>query len=447
MTVTVPPAAPGTSGRTASAGNSAPPPTPSATVQRASLREAVMGPLRSLECPHAPYYLLLGAVVMLASLGIVMVLSASAIRSYDATQSSFSIVRQQAMWLGLGLPLMLVAMRMPPRVWRLLAYPALLLAVVLLALVPLIGREVNGNTNWIQVAGFTLQPSEPAKLALALWGADLLARKHRLLGEWKHLLVPLVPVTGLLLLLVMLGGDLGTALIISAIMAGLLFVAGAPLKTFAWMGALGVAAVLLLSVLPGTRYRMARITSWLDPSSADLSAIGYQALHGKYALGTGGLFGVGLGASREKMPSALPEAHTDFIYAIIGEELGLAGTVTVLLLFAAIGYAGFRIALQAKDLFVSLAAGAVTTWILVQALVNIGAVIGVLPITGVPLPLISYGGSALVPTMVALGMLLSFARHNLLGGGRGPRPRGTSERVPRRTAQRTPQGVARGSTV
>ena len=388
-----------------------------------SVREAVQSSLAALRRPQAAYYLLLGASVLLLCLGLVMVLSASSIRSYADGDGAFAIVRRQGAWLALGLPLMAMASLLPPRAWRLLAYPSLILAIGLLCLVPVLGTEIRGNNNWIQIGGFNLQPSEPAKLAFVVWGADLLARKERLLDEWAHLLVPIVPVGGLLIVLVLLGNDLGTAMIIAAVLAGLLWVAGAPLRLFVLMGALGAVAVTVLSRMPGSQYRMRRITSWLDPS-IDPAGIGYQALHGRYAMGTGGWFGVGLGASREKLPGALPEAHTDFIFAIIGEELGLLGSVTVLLLFAAIGYAGFRVAIRADDCFVRLAAGAATTWIVVQALVNIGAVVGIVPITGIPLPLVSYGGSALLPTMIALGMLLSFARLDALGrlgASSGPR--------------------------
>jgi cell division protein FtsW len=387
------------------------------------VREAVRSSVVALQRPQAAYYLLLGASVLLLSLGLVMVLSASSIRSYADGDGAFAIVRRQGAWLALGLPLMALASLLPPRAWRLLAYPSLILAIGLLCLVPVLGTEVRGNNNWIQIGGFNLQPSEPAKLAFVVWGADLLARKERLIDTWTHLLVPIVPVGGLLMALVLLGDDLGTAMILAAVLAGLLWVAGAPLRLFVLLGALGAVAITVLSRMPGSQYRMRRIASWLDPT-VDPAGIGYQALHGKYAMGTGGWFGVGLGASREKLPGALPEAHTDFIFAIIGEELGLFGTVTVLLLFAAIGYAGFRVALRAEDCFVRLAAGAGTTWILVQALVNIGAVVGLLPITGIPLPLVSYGGSALLPTMIALGMLMSFARLDALGrlgASSGPR--------------------------
>jgi cell division protein FtsW len=417
-------------------------------VERASLRESLVAPLRTLERREAPYYLLLGASVLLLSLGLVMVLSASSVRSYVDFDSSFAIARQQAQWLLIGAPLMWVAAHLPVRFWRMAAYPAVVGSLALLALLPFVGREINGNTNWFFVGGVSVQPSEAAKLALALWGADLLARKRKVLGQWKHLLVPLVPVAGALVALVLYGGDLGTALILCAILGGLLFVAGAPLRLFAVMGVLGTAMVLVLSQLPGTSYRMDRITGWLDPASADPMAEGYQALHGKYALGSGGWFGVGLGASWEKVPGELPEAHTDFIFAIIGEELGLVGTIAVLLLFAAVGYGGFRVALHSRDPFVRLAAAGVTSWILVQAMVNIGAVIGVLPITGIPLPLVSYGGSALLPTMVALGMLLSFARRDGRRPRRAgrPRPAGAPDRPAGRSpARSTESGLARAA--
>jgi cell division protein FtsW (lipid II flippase) len=201
-------------------------------------------------------------------------------------------------------------------------------------------------------------------------------------------------------------------------MTALLWVAGAPLRLFVW-AAVPTAAVIALMVQTKAE-RLSRITDWLHPNQADPLGGGFQALHGKFALASGGWWGAGLGGSKEKWGS-LPEAHTDFIFAIIGEELGLVGTLAVLALLGAIGYAGLRVAVAATEPFVRLAAGGVTAWILVQALVNIGAVLGILPITGVPLPLVSYGGSALVPTMLGLGMLLSFAR-----------PRGRRSRLRRR---------------
>ncbi len=355
-----------------------------------------------------PYYLLLGATLLLLVLGLVMVFSASSVVAYKNLGSSYAIVSKQAMWAIIGLPVTFVGSRLPVRAWRALAYPGLVASVALLFLVVIAGTKVNGNRNWIDFGGpFRIQPSELAKLAIVLWGADLLTRKDKLLGQWKHLLVPLVPAGAFVTMLVLLGGDLGTALILIAIVGSLLYIAGAPMRLFVGGGA---AAVALVAYMVQTHTeRMSRITAWLDPAKADPLNEGLQALHGKFALATGGWWGTGLGASKEKWGS-LPEAHTDFIFAILGEELGLVGTLAVLALFGVVGYAGLRVALHASDPFVRYAAGGVTGWIMIQAFINIGAVLGILPITGVPLPLVSYGGSALVPTMVGLGMLLSFAR-------------------------------------
>ena len=355
-----------------------------------------------------PYYLLLGASMLLLVLGIVMVFSASSVNAFSFMGSSFAIVNKQVMWVVIGLPLTWIASRLPVKAWRAFAYLGLITSLALLFLVVFAGTAVNGNKNWLDFGGpFRIQPSELAKLSLVLWGADLLARKQKLLTQWKHLLVPFVPVSVFVILLVLLGGDLGTAIILIAIVIALLLVAGAPLRLFVWAGlpTLGV-VVLMVKTKPE---RMSRITDWLHPNQADPMGSGFQALHGKFALASGGWWGAGLGGSKEKWGS-LPEAHTDFIFAIIGEELGLVGTLAVLALLGAIGYAGLRVAVAATEPFVRLAAGGVTAWIVVQALVNVGAVLGILPIAGVPLPLVSYGGSALVPTMLGIGMLLSFAR-------------------------------------
>jgi len=370
--------------------------------------DALHQPASLLHRAAAPYYLLLGATLLLLALGMVMVFSASSVAAFRYLDSSYAIVTKQAMWVAIGLPLMAVASRLPVRIWRAGAYIGLIASVALLCLVVFAGTEVNGNRNWIDFGGpFRVQPSELAKLALVIWGADLLARKQKLLTQWKHLLVPLAPVGGMVVVLVLLGGDLGTAIILIAILCALLYAAGSPLRLFL---AVGTPVLLAVGAMIYTRAeRLERITGWLDPSSLDPLDGGWQALHGKFALASGGWWGVGLGGSKEKW-GGLPEAHTDFIFAILGEELGLVGTLAVLALFGVIGYAGLRVALHASDPFVRLASAGVTAWILVQALVNIGAVLGMLPITGVPLPLVSYGGSALVPTLLGLGMLLSFAR-------------------------------------
>jgi cell division protein FtsW len=322
--------------------------------------------------------------------------------------SVYTLAQRQAMFAVIGVIAMLISSRLSTKVWRMAAWPSIALAIALLAAVIVIGVEVSGQRNWLDIMGpFRLQPSEIAKLAIVIWAADLLARKEALLDRWSHLLIPLLPVSGLILVLVLMGGDVGNSIILSAIVAGVLFAAGAPLRLFVALGALaGVAIAGLTMAAP---YRMSRFTSWLDPS-ADPLGEGWQLTQGQYALGTGGWWGVGLGASREKWGS-LPEAHTDFIFSVIGEELGLIGTLMVLVLFGVITYVAFRISQTSTDTFVRLASAGIGTWIAVQGIVNMGAVLGLLPITGVPLPLVSYGGSSLVPLLIGIGMLLSFARN------------------------------------
>ncbi|MBC2904479.1 putative lipid II flippase FtsW [Streptomyces cupreus] len=361
--------------------------------------------------PLTAYYLILGGSLLITVLGLVMVYSASQIKALQMSLPGSYFFRKQLVAALIGAGLLFAASRMPVKLHRALAYPIIAGAVFLMALVqvPGIGVSVNGNQNWISVGGpFLLQPSEFGKLALVLWGADLLARKQdkKLLTQWKHMLVPLVPVAFMLLGLIMLGGDMGTAIILTAILFGLLWLAGAPTRLF--VGVLSIAGLIGLILIKASPNRMARLQciGATDPGPGDSC---WQAVHGIYALASGGIFGSGLGASMEKW-GQLPEAHTDFIFAVTGEELGLAGTLSVLALFAALGYAGIRVAGRTEDPFVRYAAGGVTTWITAQAVINIGAVLGLLPIAGVPLPLFSYGGSALLPTMFAIGLLIAFAR-------------------------------------
>ncbi|MFF3058770.1 putative lipid II flippase FtsW [Streptomyces sp. NPDC057909] len=366
---------------------------------------------RAWDRPLTAYYLILGAGLLITVLGLVMVYSASMIKALELDKPGTYFFRKQFLAAVIGSALLVIASRMPVKLHRALAYPLLMGTVFLMVLVqvPGVGMSVNGNQNWLYLGGpFQLQPSEFGKLALILWGADLLARKQdrRLLTQWKHMLVPLVPVAFMLLGLIMLGGDMGTAIILTAILFGLLWLAGAPTRLFA--GVLAVAGVLAFLLIKTSPNRMSRL-SCMGVSEPGPDGSCWQAVHGIYALASGGLFGSGLGASVEKW-GQLPEPHTDFIFAITGEELGLAGTLSVLALFAALGYAGIRVAGRTEDPFVRYAAGGVTTWITVQAVINIGAVLGLLPIAGVPLPLFSYGGSALLPTMFAVGLLIAFAR-------------------------------------
>jgi cell division protein FtsW len=378
---------------------------------RPGLRAQVASVVGLLDRPLTSYYLVLGCSMLLLALGLTMVLSASSVVQLTKTGSAFTLFHKQAIWVGIGLPMMWLAAALPVRAFRVLAYPLLLLSVLalVLVLVPGMGATAGVATRWLSFGGFfQLQPSEPAKLALTLWGADLLARKEKLgqLTEWRQLLIPLLPGAGLVVLLVMLGNDLGTTLVLLTIFLALLWVVGAPGRLF--LGIAGLVCLLVSILIMVEPYRLQRLTGFLDSSGNKLTT-NYQGTQGLYAVASGGWFGTGLGEGKAKW-QYLPHAETDFIFAIIGEELGLIGTLLVLGLFGLLAYAGLRIARRVKDPFMRLAAAGATAWLVVQAVVNIGAVIRVLPITGIPLPLVSYGGSALIPTLIALGMLLSFAK-------------------------------------
>ncbi|MEU8199790.1 putative lipid II flippase FtsW [Streptosporangium sp. NPDC049046] len=382
-----------------------------------------------LNRPLTSYYLILGCSGLLLVLGLMMVLSASSIEALQKTGDPFYWFFKQSISVGLGLPLMWICAQLPPRFFRLAGYPLMALAILGLVLVLFVGTSQLGAQRWIDLGPVYLQPSEPAKLGLMLWGADLLARKARNgMIEWRSLFIPLMPGTAILAVLVMLGSDLGTTLVLMLIFLSLLWVVGAPLKLFG--GILGVTALATIVMISTEGYRSARIAGWLDPWG-NAQGAGFQAVQGQIAIGSGGWFGLGLGSSRQKW-SWIPHAESDFIFSILGEELGLMGTLVAVALFGLLGYAGLRVATRVKDPFVRLASSAAVAWIVGQALVNIGAVIGVLPITGIPLPLVSYGGSALLPTLAALGMLLSFAkqepgaREALAAHGPGPVARGLS---------------------
>jgi cell division protein FtsW len=277
-----------------------------------------------------------------------------------------------------------------------------------LTLIHGVGVSQNGATRWINVGGQQVQPSEIAKLALVVWGADLLARKDRLrqLSDWRHMLVPLMPGTAVLCLMVMTGDDLGTTFILLVIFLSLLWVIGTPGRVFAGLLILMGLAVGLMII--SSLWRFKRLAGFLDQQS-NATGANWQSTQGQYALGSGGIFGVGLGAGRQKW-GYVPESTSDFIFATIGEELGLIGTLCVTALYGGLAFAGLRIARRVPDMFARLAATAITAWVVIEATVNIGAVIGVLPITGVPLPLVSSGLSSLLVTMLALGMLMSFAK-------------------------------------
>jgi cell division protein FtsW len=362
-----------------------------------------------LDRPLTSYHLVLGAVALLLVVGVMMVLSASSVNAYVNYDDSYYYVKRQLLFLGVGVVGAVVMMKLPIATLRALGWTAVALAAVLLILTytPL-GISVNGNRNWLYLGSsmFALQPAEFAKLAVIIWGANVLARKQRLLDQPRHLLVPFLPVSGLLILLVVFQGDAGTAVVMAGVVVGMLWIVGAPLPVLAGLGVAGAAGVAAMFVT--SPVRMKRLAAFLDPT-INSGGINDQANAGMYAIASGGWWGVGLGASRQKWGS-LPEAHTDFIFAVLGEEFGLLGSLMVLALFGVLGYAGVRISARSDDPFARYAAGGVTSWFMVQGLFNLAVVLRLLPVAGVPLPMVSYGGSALLANLLAVGVLLGCAR-------------------------------------
>ena len=371
-------------------------------------RDRVSARLGFLDRPLTSFYLVLGLTALLLALGLVMVLSTSSAYGLMQGISPWSGLQHQLLGVLIGLPCMWLAARTSPRRFRAAAYPLMFVSLLGLVVVLVAGQTQGGASRWIAFGGVQFQPSELAKFAFLLWGADLLARKDKLgqLGDWRQLLIPLLPGVGILAMLVMLGDDLGTTFILLIIFLALLWIIGTPGRVF--LGILAMIGLALLAMIVVAPYRMERLLGFSHCSGNPVGPQ-QQCIQGKWALGSGGLFGVGLGSSREKW-GWVPESTTDFIFAILGEELGLIGTLCVTFLYGGLAYAGLRIARRVDDTFMRLAAGGATAWIVGQALVNIGAVAGLLPITGVPLPLISEGLSSLLVTMVALGMLMSFAK-------------------------------------
>lgn len=360
----------------------------------------------ALDRPLSTYYLLLGATALLLTIGLIMVLSASSVYAYRETGDSYSVVRRQLMWVALGIPCAVIAARVPIAWVRRLAYPAFSISLVLLAMTAIMGVEVNGNTNWLALGPLQIQPSEIAKLSLVIWASHIYANKERRLGNLHQMMVPVVPGMALATTLVVVGRDLGTALVFFALAVALLWVVGAPGRFFAV--ALASVSVLALALAATSPHRLARIATFADPFK-DFHGTGWQPAHGLYAMASGGVFGEGIGASQQKW-GQLPEAHTDFIFAVLGEELGLVGTLLVVGLFFVLAYAGIRVARETTQPFVRYCSFGIVVWLLVQMMINVGMVLALLPVIGIPLPLVSYGGSSLLPTLAALGLLIGFAR-------------------------------------
>ncbi|WP_300083751.1 putative lipid II flippase FtsW [Propioniciclava sp.] len=364
-----------------------------------------------LNHPMADVVLVGSAAGLLLALGSIMVWSASTVFSYTQFGDAFYFMKRQVVFLVVGIVAGWIASRISVTRLRSMGWLIFGVAGLLLVLTftPL-GYRVGGNTNWLNLGGegsmLRLQPAEFAKIAIVVWGAAVLANKRKLLDQPKHLLVPFLPFSLLLIGLVILQHDLGTAIIMGGLVVAVLWCVGAPFRV---LGTLGVVVAGGLGALVlANPSRIARIGGFLDPA-ADPSGVNHQPMQALYGLATGGWFGVGLGHSRQKWGS-LSQAHTDYVLAIIGEELGLIGTLAVIALFVVLGYAGVRIALRSSTFFGRLVAAGVTSWIMMQALVNIMVVLRLLPVLGVPLPLVSYGGSALLANLIALGVLVACGR-------------------------------------
>ena len=355
-----------------------------------------------------PFLVLFLSVTALVLLGVVMTLSASAVVSINNSDSAWSLFRRQLIWTGLGAFVLLAMMRVDYRRLRLLAVPGVIGSIVLLVVVLIsgFGVDIYGATRWIRLGPFSFQPSEVAKLALVLFAADLLSRPSRDIKDTRVTVRPVVAVTILLIGLLMMQPHLGNAVVMAAAVGTMLFIAGAPLLHLGGL-ALGAGLGTAVAIL-GTWWRRERFLTFLDPWR-DAEGLGYQSLQSLHAVTVGGLTGVGLGQSLAKW-GFLPFAHSDFIFAIIAEELGFIGAMIVVLLFVAIGYAGVVTALRAPDRFGLLLALGITTWIVAQAFLNIGSVTKVVPVIGVTLPFLSSGGTSLVVTMAAVGILLNIAR-------------------------------------
>jgi cell division protein FtsW len=364
---------------------------------------------RLLNSPVNHFYMMILSTSVLVVLGLIMVFSASSIHAIDTKGYAFAVVLRQFIFLAFGLPFAVWLARLPLQYWSLIARISLVASIVLVGIVmiPGVGKEVNGNRNWIDLKVIDIQPGEFTKFLLILWAAYMLARKEKAQRTRFNVIALIGPGFLIVIAGIMRGGDLGTVSVIAAIAAGLFFVSGVELRKMGWVAAvgfLGLAAGIVTS-----DYRRARFLVFLNPfAPEEYKNFGWQPAHSLLGLASGGLFGVGLGGSRQKWGN-LAEAHTDFIFSVIGEELGLVGTLAVLILIGTLVYSIFRIALRAKDPFSRYVCAGVGCWIGVQAILNIGTAISVLPVVGVTLPLVSYGGSALLTTICALGFVAGVA--------------------------------------
>ncbi|MFM2364696.1 MAG: hypothetical protein RLY79_365 [Actinomycetota bacterium] len=362
-----------------------------------------------LSKPVNNFYILAVSSISLSVIGLVMVFSASSIHSLDTKGNAVAIVLRQFIFFALSIPLAIYLSQRSLAQWRILARFGLLISVLILAIlqIPGVGKTVNGNTNWIALPFVDVQPSEIAKFLLILWASYLLANQERAGKTRVNVFAMITPGFMVVLALIMVGHDLGTACVIAAILGGLLFVSGVELRLLGSMVAVG--AVILAGLIATAGYRAARFLVVFDPFAADqYKNAGWQPAHSLLGLASGGIFGVGLGGSRQKWGN-LAEAHTDFIFAVIGEELGLLGTLVVLVLLAALIFSIFKISLRCKDPMSRYVGSGIGCWVAVQTVLNVGSATSVLPVVGVTLPFVSYGGSALISLYLGLGYVFGSA--------------------------------------
>jgi cell division protein FtsW len=356
------------------------------------------------------YYMLVGSTLLLSLLGLIMVFSASSIDSLESKGSTYAVAVRQLVFLLFSIPMAWVLSRISLLHWKVIARAGVLLSVIMLLFVQIFGNSMGGNQNWLSLGFIIIQPSEFAKFLMILWAGYVLAKHERSGQVHSNVLALIAPAFFLCLVLILAGKDLGSASVFGLILVGLLWVSGLKLRVFGLVLSVGFfsLAVLILT----SPYRVQRFIAFLNPFAEDQYKLyGWQPAHSLLGLASGGFFGVGLGASRQKWGN-LPAAHTDFIFSIIGEELGLFGTLVTLFLISILLFSIFKIAMRAQDPMVKYVASGIGCWIGIQTVLNIGSAISVLPVVGVTLPLLSYGGSSLIAIYMAIGFVLGAARRD-----------------------------------
>ena len=369
---------------------------------------AAASPKRKLGPPPGTFYVIASVVLVFVVLGLVMVLSASAVTQANVGNSPYAVFSKQAMWAGVGLVGMIFATQVPYTVWKPLTIPLLGLGTAAMAVpfVPGLGTPVNGARSWVQFAGFSVQPSEFLKLVVVIAAASLLTARARDLGDRRKTLYPIAALAGSAALMSLAQGDLGSAIVLGVIVLSVAWIAGVPMKPLA--GLTLTATVAAIGFVVSDSRRLSRFTAFMD-IEGHKEFESYQVYQGLVSIANGGLTGSGIGGSRTKL-GYLPYAHSDFIFSIIADELGMIGTAAVIGGFIVLVAFGIQAALAAPDRFGMLLAGGISAWFGVQAIINLGGVTGVMPVTGLTLPFFSAGGSSLFVSMFAAGLLLSVAR-------------------------------------